>query len=56
MVLDRFRSWLTGLVRATDRDPEDDGTALFESRYHSLRLLLAANNKALDTIDRKSVV
>lgn len=50
MVLDRFRSWLTGLVRATDRDPEDDGTALFESRYHSLRLLLAANNKALDTM------
>ncbi len=50
MVLDRFRSWLTGLVRRADRDPEDDGTALFKTRYHALRLLLAANNKALDTM------
>ncbi len=29
---------------------DGDGTALFMARYHSLRLLLAANNKALDTM------
>ncbi len=33
-----------------NRGPDGDGTALFMARYHSLRLLLAANNKALDTM------
>jgi pyruvate,water dikinase len=33
-----------------NRGSDGDGTALFMARYHSLRLLLAANNKALDTM------
>ena len=50
MAFDHLRGWLSGLFRRGDHDPGDDGTALFRSRYHALRLLLAANNKALDTM------
>ncbi len=50
MVFERLRSWLSGLAKTEDRDLEDDGAALFKARYHSLSLLLAANNKALDTM------
>jgi pyruvate,water dikinase len=49
-VLDRLRRWLTGRLRPTAGLGGDDGTALFKERYHALRLLLAANNKALDTM------
>jgi len=50
VVLERLRGWLTGLAKPEDQDPGGNGTALFKARYHSLRLLLAANNKALDTM------
>lgn len=50
MVLERLRGWLTGLAKPEDQDSGGNGTALFKARYHSLRLLLAANNKALDTM------
>ncbi len=50
MAFDRLRGWLSDLIQRGDHDPGDDGTALFRSRYHALRLLLAANNKALDTM------
>lgn len=49
-VLDRLHRWLTGRLRPAAELGGDDGTTLFKERYHSLRLLLAANNKALDTM------
>lgn len=49
-VLDRLHRWLTGRLRPAADLGGDDGTTLFRERYHSLRLLLAANNKALDTM------
>jgi pyruvate,water dikinase len=49
VVRERLWRWLRGRSPAGAAS-DDDGTALFRERYHSLRLLLAANNKALDTM------
>ena len=50
MAVERIRSWLTRRRRGAGTGPGDDGTALFRTRYHALRQLLAANNKALDAM------
>ncbi len=51
MPLDRLRGLLSSWFGRGRRDPGSaDGTALFQRRYHALRLLLAANNSALDTM------
>jgi len=47
---ERLRSWLSRRRRHDGGGPDDDGTALFRARYHALRQLLAANNKALDVM------
>ena len=49
MVGERVRAWLRTLVGRSE-EPTGDGTALFKERYHALRLLLAANNRALDAM------
>jgi pyruvate,water dikinase len=51
VLFDRLRA-LIGSWLGRDRAAEDrgDGTVLFQRRYHALRLLLAANNEALDTM------
>jgi pyruvate,water dikinase len=50
VAVERIRSWVTRRRRGDGTGPGDDGTALFRTRYHALRQLLAANNKALDAM------
>ncbi len=50
MLLERLRGWLRRRAPQPAHGAGDDGTSLFRERYHALRLLLAANNKALDTM------
>ena len=51
MLIDRFRTLLTKRFgRKSGETRSGDGTAVFQRRYHALRLLLAANNAALDTM------
>jgi pyruvate,water dikinase len=50
VLLERLRSWLSRRRRHDRGEPGDDGAALFRARYHALRQLLAANNKALDVM------
>ena len=50
MVLEQIRGWLHRRRRSEGTEPTGDPTALFQTRYHALRQLLAANNKALDVM------
>jgi pyruvate, water dikinase len=50
VVLERVRAWFRRGRHGEDTRPGDDGIALFRNRYHALRQLLAANNKALDVM------
>jgi pyruvate,water dikinase len=47
---ERLRAWLSRRRRGDGSDPGGEGTALFRARYHALRQLLAANNKALEVM------
>lgn len=50
MLRERLRAWLSRRRRGDGSDPGGEGTALFRARYHALRQLLAANNKALEVM------
>ncbi len=51
MLIDRLRTLIASRFPwHRENRGSDDGTILFKRRYHALRLLLAANNAALDTM------